>query len=467
MSAMRITRFAVVIYLWAGVAAVPAFGLGENNVLLLYNAASTEGQQIATHYSQIHSDVHLLALQQVALSEEISAQSYLSSIRQPVLGELQRLEGLGASIDCIVTTKGLPLRITNSAGTGFNRYSSLESELAWIDSYETIAQMAKPWTKNPYYYKLRPFDRVRDRIRLTSRLDGFTADDVIAGIDRAQRTVSNRPGYHYVVDDDPDLSYGRMASLRDHVLAFRGLSYTYDDTDAFITDAPSPVVGYVSHGVHGGAGGDYVTNGLTFELAPGGVFHTYESFNAYTFDADGIGQMPQRQGLVAEWIARGGTAGTGNVQEPGTDKKQVTNEDLLFHMLLEGRTWAEAAWSATYQVSYVNTIVGDPLMTLRNWLPGDHDLDGDVDMFDLAAVKVACGATAGEPEYDFWADMDADGDVDFTDLTVAKSNYTGPIGFAGSADGQVAQVPEPGAFSLLILGAVVLIRRRRRQTLPG
>ncbi len=455
MTATRITILA-----WAfqlGLAAAPAFGLDEANVLLIFNADSADAQQIASHYTQLHPGAHLLGISNVPLGEEMAAGDYLTTIRQPVLGELQRLEGLGTGIDCIVTTKDLPLRIVNPAGTGYNRYSSLESELAWVDAYDSAARMATPWTRNPYYYKNRAFDRSRDQIRLTSRLDGFAVEDVIAEIDRAEQAAVGRPGCYFIVDDDPDCAYGRMTNLRDYVLLPRQLPHLYDATDAFLTASPGPVSGYVSHGVHGGASGDYVANGLAFSFAPGSIFHTYESFNAYTFDAGGIGQMPQRQGLLAEWIARGGTAGTGHVQEPGTDRKQVTNEDLLFYMLLEGYTWAEAAWNATYQVSYVNTFVGDPLMHLRAWQPGDCDLDGDVDLFDLAAVKFAYGSKAGQDDYDFWADMDADGDVDLFDLATVKFNYG-----RSAAGGQ--QVPEPASLTLLAMGGCVALLGRKSRS---
>ena len=60
---------------------------------------------------------------------------------------------------------------------------------------------------------------------------------------------------------------------------------------------------------------------------------------------------------------RGRYAAVGNVAEPGASPSNVSNEDHLFQMLLSGYTWAEAAWSSLTQVSYVDTVIGDPLMT--------------------------------------------------------------------------------------------------------
>jgi hypothetical protein len=99
---------------------------------------------------------------------------------------------------------------------------------------------------------------------------------------------------------------------------------------------------------------------LNITLANGAVFNSWESYNAYSFTPGGY---TGTQGQVAQWLAMGGTAGVGNVQEPGASTSSVANEDQLFLMLLSGKTWAEAAWSSLEQLGYVNTVVGDPLMT--------------------------------------------------------------------------------------------------------
>src|ERR1700681_3687569 len=76
------------------------------NVLVLYNTASSDGAQIANYYAQIHPGVQLLGINGVdPNSEDISADAYLSTIRPQVLSALT------STIDVIVTTKGLPLRI--------------------------------------------------------------------------------------------------------------------------------------------------------------------------------------------------------------------------------------------------------------------------------------------------------------------------------------------------------------------
>ncbi len=388
MAVMRSITYAVCLFLLMGPAAGPAFAISPSNVLVLYNTDSPEGTEVVSHYLQAHPGVQSLGLTNVPVAEEVLWSVYLGTIRPQVLSALTD------SIDCIVTTKGLPLRIYNPKASPFvftwKEYSSLESELTRIDSIDSRDLMGRqgwqysppygnPLAANPFYYQDGPFDFQTYGIRLTSRLDGFTVQEITDSIDRAGRAIL-RPGSHFLVDDDPNAPGAcadRMEQLVSGVLVPRGLQHTYDGSDAFVTDAPAPLLGYVGHGVHGGAPPDYLANpasgGLTVDVADGGVFHTWESFNAYTFDANAVDQMPSRQGLVAEWLSRGGTAGVGHVQEPGVDDTNVTHEDRLFDRLIAGYTWVEAAWNATRQLSYVNTVVGDPLMVWSEWSPGDDD----------------------------------------------------------------------------------------------
>jgi len=451
-----------------GTCSTLAFGLESTGVLVLYNAASADSQEIAQYYAQVHPGVRLLGLQGVGTDEEVTEDVYLNSIRPQVLAALDD------SVDCIVTTKGLPLRIRNTNPGSHpitNVYSSLESELTRIDTISTADQMGNqmppmpslppsltnPAVVNPYCGQSEPFDYETYGTRLAARLDGFTADDVKTSIARACGfTVYSDK--HFIVDDDPDITYDRMAELADNVLAPRGLNYQYDNTDAFIRDAAGPVIGYVSHGRHGGAPAGYILdeeNGLRFEMAAGAVFHTWESFNAYSFTEGG---NRYGQGLVAEWIARGGAAGVGTVEEPGAATSNVTNEERLFQMLLDGFTFAEAAWSSTMQLSYVNTVVGDPLMGwYEQLLPADANCDGIVDAGDLDIVLANWGSFtyAGNRRL---GDISGDGFVGQLDIDSVLW-YWGQTCPPMGGDGGAA--PEPTALGIMGLGACLVVLRRR------
>ena len=93
-------------------------------------------------------------------------------------------------------------------------------------------------------------------MRLTSRLDGYTASDVIGAIDRAQKVFVRTTAQYVVMDNDPNAPAApppRMPSLKDK-LALLGQAYVYDNTTAAVTAAPGPVLGYISHGVNSTGG---------------------------------------------------------------------------------------------------------------------------------------------------------------------------------------------------------------------
>ena len=439
--------------------ATPAWGLTASNVLVLYNAASPAGSEIASYYAQIHPGVRLLALQNVPTGEETTWEVYLNTIRPQVL------PALNGSTDCIVTTKGLPLRISNpkNGGSPWSVYSSLESELTRVDSINSRSLMGNqswifgnPLAYNPYYLMDGPFSSSAYGTRLAARLDGFTVADVKASLDRAGKARIGWAGDWFVLDDDanaPASGADRMESLRDTVLAPGGAKYVYDGTDAFVSDVPSgQVLGYVGHGTNGGAPAGYISdpvNGLKFSIDAGAVFHTWESYNAYSFVQGG---NHGGQGLVAEWLSRGGTAAVGHVEEPGASSTNVTNEDRMFQMLMAGYTWGEAAWNATNQLSFVNTVVGDPLMVWRPWLPGDATGDGRVDIADLAILSVNYG-TDGKTKWQ--GDFNGDGWVDIADMGMLGANYGKTMGGAGASS-----VPEPASATVWLLLAWGLFRRK-------
>ena len=85
-------------------------------------------------------------------------------------------------------------------------------------------------------------------------------------------------------------------------------------------------------------------------------------------------------------------------------------------------------------------------------VPGDFDLDGDVDGVDLSKWKDDFSVSSG-------SDADGDGDTDGTDFLIWQRNITGSTA--------IAAVPEPSGLVLFALAAwhgVSVARGHRRSS---
>jgi hypothetical protein len=90
------------------------------------------------------------------------------------------------------------------------------------------------------------------------------------------------------------------------------------------------------------------------------MFNTYESFNGSDFSNPNHGT----QGMVADFLLKGGSLGVGHVLEPFTFS--VADNQILFgRMLTGGVCWAEAAWAAIPVLSWQNIVIGDPLAKIQ------------------------------------------------------------------------------------------------------
>ncbi|MHC4562211.1 MAG: PEP-CTERM sorting domain-containing protein [Planctomycetota bacterium] len=89
---------------------------------------------------------------------------------------------------------------------------------------------------------------------------------------------------------------------------------------------------------------------------------------------------------------------------------------------------------------------------------GDFNLDGYVDATDLAIFKSNFGSTSGLGFAS--GNCNTDAFIDATDLAIFKATF----GFSGTPDdgGNPPAVPDPATLSLLALGGLALLRKRRK-----
>ena len=292
---------------------------------------------------------------------------------------------------------------------------------------------------------------------LVCRIDGQTAGDALALIQRARHLVVNRARAVVVLDENdvemPDWvdankeldddalaeaagvpglfeAHDDYEAARD-ALEGDGWQVVYDDTALFLraADVEAPLIAYSSYGTNHGhdgseappLGGAYTGQ---YQLARGAIFNTIESYNGRSLC--GLDTLYD-QGQVTDFIAVGGTFGIGHVYEPFSFAVP-DNEYLLVNFLVNRMSWAEAAWSSIPVLSWQHVVLGDPLARVEAVvdLTADLDADGDVDLVDFASFQVCFGGRGAAPSGGcLAADLDGDDDVDLLDFAAFSLDFTG------------------------------------------
>ena len=99
-------------------------------------------------------------------------------------------------------------------------------------------------------------------------------------------------------------------------------------------------------------------------------------------------------------------------------------------------------------------------ITLHDVLGGDTDLDGDVDAWDIQSILEAKSYENGSGWLREHGDFNGDTIVDWTDIQMILDHGQYDVQLQAQL---MMMVPEPATLGLLVLGAVALIRRRRRR----
>jgi autotransporter-associated beta strand protein len=122
--------------------------------------------------------------------------------------------------------------------------------------------------------------------------------------------------------------------------------------------------------------------------------------------------------------------------------------------------------------TFLGTTVDKNTVVARYTLSGDLNLDGSVDFLDLAKLAQSYNVTDGTRQWST-GDVNYDGNTDFLDLAKMAQNYNTALGAPAVPGASVdfnadlarafAAVPEPGTISILGIGAVALLARRRNR----
>jgi uncharacterized protein (TIGR03790 family) len=365
----------------AGLAAFGALGHGAvaaqstANLLLVVNTASADSDTVARHYiTRRGVPSQNVCLLVAPTTESITREAYTALIEQPIWKCITAAKAQDRIL-YIVLTKGVPIRITGTAGrTGTS--ASVDSELTLLYRRRTgrVAPVSG-FVANPYFAgaaaidTIKPFAHDWFDIYLVTRLDGYSVRDVETLIDKG--IAPARDG-RFVLDERASLvDSGGDAWLRTAAQRLRaqglGERVVLDESTKVLTQQ-TKVQGYYSWGsndpaihqrhfdlefVPGALAAEFVsTDGRTFKEPP----QTWLPANTATKESIYSGS---HQSLIGDFIRDGVTGAAGHVDEPYLDG--TIRPEILFPAYVSGRNLAEAFYAAMPYLSWQTLVIGDPL----------------------------------------------------------------------------------------------------------
>lgn len=347
--------------------------------IVVFNETDPDSEPLARFYAEkrgIAAD-HVIGLHTVP-TEDISRADYESQIAEPLrqmftgkkwwkLREGDSPQGRAEqnSIRFIALIRGMPLRIQQAPGwpgdvpngpppVSEHNVASVDSELTVLGVY---SKSLLGILKNPYF---RSFTRIRDArspaIMLVARLDAPTPDLVRRMItDSLATEKEGLKGFACI--DARGIKEGAYAEGDAWMTAAaiearrRGMPVLMDNGDGlFPTGYPLRRAA-----LYLGWYAEHVSGPFTrpdFRFARGAVAVHIHSYSAATL------RDPKRH-WCAPLIAAGAAATLGSVSEPYLTL--TPHLDIFLERLQAGFTFAESGWASQLGLSWMTTLVGDPL----------------------------------------------------------------------------------------------------------
>jgi uncharacterized protein (TIGR03790 family) len=332
------------------------------DVLVVINSNSAVSEQIGSYFAaQRNIPSGNIVRIAVPVTEEITDAQF-----QDLRTKLETIiiaRGLKDAINFIVTTKGMPLKI-NRGDVMLN--ASVESELMLILGKYQGYIGGYNRTFSPYYGVHGDFTHAVYDMYLVTRLDGYTVSDVFGLIDRASTIPSSIPAAAtFVMDQDTSWNnttgyLNTNMTIAKTALRARNLNVTLDQTSLYLTHQTN-VIGYVSWGSNDRYASLVTDNAKQYNTyLPGAIAETYVSTGGRSFEAP----MSYGQSAIADMIAEGITGVKGYVYEPMSSS--MADVSILFPMYADGYTLAEAFFSASSYISWMDVVIGDPKYRLVN-----------------------------------------------------------------------------------------------------
>jgi len=320
-------------------------------VFVIQNTASPASVEITTYYVKARrlSRNNVVSVF-VDPKEEISRSDFYDKIVEPVK---ERLNKATFTVDFIVTTKGLPIRIKEG---GYSVDAWLMTMNMKLDPIARPERSEIERCLNPYFMKDKPFSSKEFGFYLVTRLDGY---DVAACKKLIDNSLAAKPEKGLFFFDEAGnrkgpgfLPLNEALGRADGVLRAKGFESRVDTTDAFIAPEEE-LAGYASWGSNDGAFKTDIYRKLKFK--PGALAETFVSTSGRTF----YPTTAPGQSLIADLIAQGVTGVKGYVSEPFTFA--LARPEILFDRYTKGYNLAESFYMASPVIKWKDIVIGDPL----------------------------------------------------------------------------------------------------------
>ncbi len=222
------------------------------DVALIVNDNSEISKEIGTYFA-LKRDIPEVNIINISVPnrETITPLEYDELARQ--VDENLSERDITDKINYMVTTKGVPLRVS---GTSW-RQASVDSELMLLNSNLEHTVHNSYWSNNPYAGAGEPFSREDYSIRLVTRLTGYTKEEAMGLVDKAETSFGVRG--NALLDMDPrkngssGYKQGNDWMLQaDNWLKEEGYPSYLDATNDFKTDW-SDTMAYYSWGSNDGS----------------------------------------------------------------------------------------------------------------------------------------------------------------------------------------------------------------------
>ena len=347
-----------------------------SQVLVVVNKRSVVSREIGEYYLRKRGvPLANLCTIDTEPKESIQRPVYRMEIEEPI-GKFLQTKGLRESILYIVLTSGVPLHVWASNG----KSDTLDSDEASVDS-----ELALLYTRlhggnpkldgpvpNPFYMQRdTPFRHPLFPMYMVTRLDGYSMADMKGLVDRSLE-AQNRPRGNgkFVIDLRANEDTAGNHWLRTAGLLLPKERVLQEETGKVVENVKD-VIGYASWGSNDT---DRKHRFVHFQWLPGAIATEFVSTDGRTFrpppDNWDLGRWSDKaswyagapQSLAADYIHEGASGASGQVSEPFL--AYCPRPDFVLPAYNAGRNLAESFYMGIPALSWMNVVVGDPLMRI-------------------------------------------------------------------------------------------------------